>query len=666
MAKRFLAVGLTATLLSAASLSSAAIVDPGFQESAFASVSAQITGMAWAPDGTERLFVLRKQGEIHIVEAGVPLATPFATISPIVTASECGLIGIAFDPDFIQNGYVYVFATVSKTEQQIIRYRANGNIGEEQTVLIAGLPTGGVNHDGGALGFGPDAKLYWAIGDNGPQRVGVGDDLLSLAAKIGRANRDGSAAADNPFVDGDGPNNDYIWARGFRNPFTMTFQPATDRLWLNVVGSVYEQIFTPRAGDNAGWSSYENTQPDGFLPPVIAYRTNAELVSQIVPTGAVRVNGRVTLTTQAAVRFRPGAKLLVTGVTDPTFDGTVYVASVDSATSFSYLQAGADAASGGGTATAEMIGGAITGGTFWDSSAVPAADRGSFSWGDYNTGRIMRARLGAQNEVVAIDEWANGRDRLVDSALGPDGDLYYVELRGGIFHASYVATSQALVVSRLNVRMLEGGRAAFNVRLAMPPAGNARTKVGVKVLAGDPDVSLIEGTSLAFDAGNWSKPQRVVLAAAGDADSLDDAATVRVAASGLTPELVTVRVTNENSSAGSAAGGAGNEAVAGAPSDAVAGAASEAAAGVPNQAVAGAESAAGGAAPSSASGGVDATGHAGAGSNEAGAADGVVEPRGQQSGCGCGVAGGAGSSLVPWGLLVSGGLLLRRRRALRA
>ena len=158
-----------------------------------------------------------------------------------------------FRPRFAQNRYVYFFVTVSASEQQIIRYTDSGGVGTDKTVILAGLPTAGQNHDGGAVGFGPDGKLYWAIGDLG-NGTGVDANLTSLAAKIGRANPDGTVLNDNPFFDGAGPNDDRIWARGFRNPFTFTWQPSTEQLWLNVVGTAYEQVFLPVAGDHGGWN----------------------------------------------------------------------------------------------------------------------------------------------------------------------------------------------------------------------------------------------------------------------------------------------------------------------------------------------------------------------------------------------------------------------------
>src|SRR5688572_33451033 len=88
----------------------AAVTDPNVSETAWASVGSAPTGMAWAPDGSGRLFVAQKQGTVRIVRMGPPptiVATPFVTITPVFTNSECGLIGMAFDPDFRGNGYVY-------------------------------------------------------------------------------------------------------------------------------------------------------------------------------------------------------------------------------------------------------------------------------------------------------------------------------------------------------------------------------------------------------------------------------------------------------------------------------------------------------------------------------------------------------------------------------
>ena len=268
-------LSLCLALLTAPSPALAAVGEAGFSEAPLVS-SPQLggaTGLAWAPDGSNRLFVTRKDGVILVIKNGVLLPTPFATVTPIYDGSECGLLGIAFDPNFLVNRYLYVFVTVSASEQQIVRYTADGDTGTAKTTVVAGLPTVGANHDGGALGFGRDGRIYWGIGDLG-NGTGVQGDLSSLASKIGRANLDGTPVSDNPHLDGVGPNADHIWARGFRNPFTLTFQPSTGLLWVQDVGASYEQFFIVRRGDHAGWNSYENNQPDGFILPVVKYRTN--------------------------------------------------------------------------------------------------------------------------------------------------------------------------------------------------------------------------------------------------------------------------------------------------------------------------------------------------------------------------------------------------------
>ena len=476
------------------------------------------------------------------------LATPFAT-ETVYTSSECGLIGMCFDPDFVNNHYVYFFVTVSASEQRIVRYTDNGNTGINRTVIVPGLPTVGANHDGGAVGIGNDGRLYWAIGDNG-NGSGVNADLTSLAAKVGRATRIGTVPSDNPFVDGAGPNNDYIWARGFRNPFTFTFQRSTGQLWVNKVGTSWEEVFLPQAGSHSGYNLYENNQPTGFLPPVIAYLTNGTDSRTIAAGGAVRSGGVVTFTTTVAHPFRKGGQVTIAGVADASFNGTFDVASVlpgspdpQISSRFTVAQAGADATSGGGTSTTQNIGGAITGGCFYDSTAFPAAYRGNYFFGDYNSGRIMRVLLDGANLPSHIEEFVNNIGSHVDMTTGPDGALYYANQSnpGTIRRLAYSppgGPQQNIIVQPTAFNVLEGGSSIFSVRLNSPPP--ADVTVTVSRLSGDPDLTVSSGASLVFTPANFNVAQLVTIAAAEDADTANDSAVFRVSAPGIATYDLTV------------------------------------------------------------------------------------------------------------------------------
>jgi MYXO-CTERM domain-containing protein len=547
MHTRLVAFALVLSSLAPA-VARAAVLDPRFAETEFAAspTLTNATGLAWAPDGSDRLFVTVKEGEVRVIKNGIVLEQPFATLAPIYTTSECGLIGIAFDPDFLANRYVYLFVTVSASEQQIVRYTVAGDVGIDKTTIVAGLPTKGANHDGGGIGFGPDGKLYWSIGDNG-NGTGTNADLASLAAKVGRANRDGTVPSDNPFADGPDGNNDYIWARGFRNPFTMTFQPATGLLWLDVVGTSQEQIFVVRKGDHGGWTAYENTQPAGFITPVIRYATNLVETHNLMSAamnGVVRVNGISTFSTLLPHGLRAGEKLAITGVANQTFDRNVFVRSVPSPNTFTVAQPGeVDANSGGGSVSTLSQGGCVTGGTFYDATQFPAEFRGNFFYGDFNSGRIMRATIDPDsNGVTSIDYFGQGIAQQVDITVGPDGALYYVGHGAKVFRAAYRSTAQGLVVSPLTHWTAEGQSVTAAVHLAVAPPGDVIVTLSRD--AGDTDIT-VSPASLTFTASNWEVPQVATITAAPDEDRADDMAVISVSSDALTTEWILVHARDE-------------------------------------------------------------------------------------------------------------------------
>jgi MYXO-CTERM domain-containing protein len=523
--------------------------DPNVIETEWLDAGDNITTLAWAPDGSNRLFVAEKGGAVRIVRLGADgaaelLPQPFLTHRPIYTGSECGLIGLAFDPGFATNGWVYVFVTVSSSEQQIVRYTAQGDTGTSPTILVRGLPTRGANHDGGAVAVGPDGKLYWAIGDLGAF-VGVDADLASLAAKVGRANRDGTVPADNPFVDGAGPNADLIWARGFRNPFRFTFQPETGALWVNVVGSGYEQIFIVGRGDHAGYNDYESNQPAGFIPPVIKYRTGGSESFMIRTGGAVRRGGVATIRTTVAHRLRKGEEVTISGVVDRSFDGRFHVTSSTplSSDTFTVNQPGPDATSGGGTVATMNFGRCVVGSIFYDGTQFPPDYRGNYFFGDYVSGRLLRVRVTGL-EVDRVDEWATSLSSPTHVSLGPDGAVYWASyVPGTIYRYRWNSTQQGLVVSSRHLLVDEGSRAAFSVSLQRAPAQDVQ--VSIARTAGS-SVLTTPTTRLTFTPQNWRVPQPVMITAAQDANGVADRATFTVSSSGLASEDVEVTTIDDD------------------------------------------------------------------------------------------------------------------------
>jgi len=535
-----------------------------FTENPFASSSnlSSATGLAWAPDGSGRLFVIRKAGEVRVIQhnnnnpaTGTLQATPWTTVTPVFTNSECGLIGICFDRDFINNRYVYLFVTVSSSEQQIIRYTDSGGVGTNKTTLIAGLPTVGANHDGGGIGIGPDNKLYWSIGDLG-NSTGVDANLTSLASKVGRANLDGTPVSDNPYNDNDGVTEpaDYIWARGFRNPFTMSIrelpgEAIPGQVWVDVAGTGYEQIFQVNASDHAGYNDFENNQPvttppngGQYIQPKIKWRTNSTDTRTIAAGGAVRNNNVVTFTTTAAHGFRQGERIVISGVTDTSFNGTFYVLSASNApgtTTFTVAQNGPNATSGSGSAQTQNLGGAATGGTFYNGSDFAPEYRGNYFFGDFNSGRLNRATLSGSN-VTSVDYFVNSVPGAVDADTGPDGALYYVGVNSNVVYRLRYnhGAQQSIIVSALNMNLVEGGSGVFGVRLAVAPVSNVT--INVARTSGDSELGIASGSTLTFTPTNWFVPQNVSLAAAEDADSSNDTATFSLASAGLTNQDVTV------------------------------------------------------------------------------------------------------------------------------
>ncbi len=537
------------------SVARADVLEPAFRQTEILTIPAnpQVTAMAWAPDGSNRLFVTGKDGHLWIVKAGALLPTPAYRFFPrfqngeLVTTAEAGLVGIAFDPAFVDNHYVYVMAvlhvppTSNAIEQQIIRFTMHGDTATERTTLIAGLPSSGGIHNGGGPTFGPDGLLYWALGNNGTG-LGEGDDLASAACKVSRATTVvGAPPPPGPFDDGPGPNYDHTFARGARNPFTMAFHPVTGVAWVNIVGDNFEQIFEVTEGAHFGYP-LENVEPgdgDATTSPIIAYRTGTTMDSAIA--SAVRANDLVTITTATAHRLRKGNTVTIAGVDDASFGGEFSIASVPSPTTFTYAQSAPDTASASGTARGATYGRAVLGGAFYDATLFPPAYRQNFFFGDHATGQLVRVETAADHGVARVSRFGTQMGEHIDASTGPDGALWLVDHAGAIRRITYDATSQGIVVSPQNLRLTETSRGVVGVRLAMAPTTDVA--VSLSHASGSSFVS-VPAITLTFTPANWETPQYVEVTSRIDADTVEDIATLEASASGIPTETVTVRVTD--------------------------------------------------------------------------------------------------------------------------
>jgi glucose/arabinose dehydrogenase len=229
--------------------------------------------------GDERLFVVEQAGRIlRLDAAGNVSATPFLDIRNQVrdNASERGLLGLAFHPDYAENGYFYVNYTTEPDAATVVsRFsvdpadRNRALPGSELVLLTFEQPFG--NHNGGDIAFGPDGYLYIATGDGGDANdpLDLGQDRLSMLGKILRIDVDNGTPygipTDNPFAKTDATL-DEIWALGLRNPWRISFDRQTGDLWIADVGqNRYEEVNVEPGDDpggrNYGWRCYEGNEP---------------------------------------------------------------------------------------------------------------------------------------------------------------------------------------------------------------------------------------------------------------------------------------------------------------------------------------------------------------------------------------------------------------------
>ena len=389
---------------SAAPVAAAATLPAGFTEALYASGLSNPTAMQFAPDG--RLFVCQQTGALRVVENGVLLPTPFVSIA-VNASGERGLLGVAFDPDFAVNQYVYVYYTTGTApiHNRISRFTASGNVaapGSEVVIMDLDTLSGATNHNGGAIAFGADGKLYVAVGDNA--NSAFAQSLSTRHGKMLRINPDGTIPSDNPaaFPGIAGTTSGVyraIWAVGLRNPFTFALNApgaAGPPLMINDVGQgAWEEANPGGSGANFGWPATEGD-------------------------------------------FNPA--------TYPAFTRPRYAYANDSGTC------------------------AITGGAFYPPASpnFPAAYQNMYFFADYCGGWIRYVDPAIVQpyplQPSAAQTFATGINAPVDLKVGADGALYYLARgSGSVFRVQWGQSAPSIAAHPANRTVTVGQSATFSV-----------------------------------------------------------------------------------------------------------------------------------------------------------------------------------------------------------
>ncbi|MCA9361497.1 PQQ-dependent sugar dehydrogenase, partial [Candidatus Kaiserbacteria bacterium] len=373
-------------------LAGAAITEPGFESETVANGLVLPTAVAFAPDG--RIFVAEKGGAIKVIKNDVLLPTPLVKLTDINTFGDRGLLGLAVDPDFANNGYIYVSYTyentpgldiagtktgrivrltvVGDTASESSKFVLVGSVGgssgaascEDYAVTADCIPSDSNSHSVGGLRFGPDGKLYATLGDGADfaavdTRALRSQNIDSLAGKMLRINTDGTAPADNPFYNGDpNANRSKVYAFGFRNMFRFNFNEVTGKLYGGDVGwSDWEEINEIKAGQNYGWPCREGN-------------------------GATDYGCNPTTT-----------------ATNPLY-------------TYPHNASGA---------------GSITGGAFFTNNAYPSEYANSLFIGDYAQMWMKRLVLDNNGDLVSVENF-NDLVWPVEILSGNDGNIYYLDI----------------------------------------------------------------------------------------------------------------------------------------------------------------------------------------------------------------------------------------------
>ena len=208
------------------------------------------SAIAFIPGSDDKFFFAeRSSGRVRLFDDTVE-AGAFVTV-PVEDENEQGLLGVAVHPRYPDSPYVYVSYVRAVDRAGILeRYRDEGGEGvSPQLLLFIARRDYDTRNNGGVLRFGPDGKLYVAVGDHGARPSNAQDTLggRNLRGKILRLNPDGTVPADNPFP------RRYFWCVGLRDPTGMGFDPATGQLYVTEGGALTNEVLAAPRGGNLGW-----------------------------------------------------------------------------------------------------------------------------------------------------------------------------------------------------------------------------------------------------------------------------------------------------------------------------------------------------------------------------------------------------------------------------
>lgn len=221
-----------------------------------------VTGLntPWSIDflPNETLIFTERGGKVNLLDGEKVITVGNISVK---AEGESGLLGIAVDPEFDKNKYIYLYYT-AQDSNRISRFVLNQKL-ENETILLEGIPSAQI-HNGGRLKFGPDGKLYATTGEAGQKPLA--QDINSLAGKILRLNKDGSVPPDNPFKN-------YVWSYGHRDPQGITWDIEKGIMYESEHGQTRnDEINIIEKGGNYGWPLEQGNNTTGkYINPMVYY-----------------------------------------------------------------------------------------------------------------------------------------------------------------------------------------------------------------------------------------------------------------------------------------------------------------------------------------------------------------------------------------------------------